>query len=350
MNKKYLSILANLKKEDYAERNPNDKILLIDGLNTFIRAYTVNPTMNDHGVHIGGIGGFLLSIGYAIKMLKPTRVIICFDGKGGSAKRRKIFPEYKANRRVKKQITRFNSIMTRNEEKAAMHYQLHRLTEYLAVLPVTVMAPENIEADDAIAYLTQQIYPESKCVIMSSDKDFLQLTTDRVQVWSPTKKKLYFKDDILEDFGVPNHNFLTYRLMKGDSSDNIPGVRGTGVKTLMKSLPILFGDDKITVDDIIEYTTKNNKSKINQRLSESRDILELNYDLMQLDEVDIHGIAKGEVMEIARDKIPLLVKFKFLKMMLEDSTNASIKNPELWLKQVFAHLNAMAMKREEDDR
>jgi hypothetical protein len=55
-------------------------------------------------------------------------------------------------------------------------------------------------------------------------------------------------------------------------------------------------------------------------------------------------------MEIARDKIPLLVKFKFLTMMLEDSTNASIKNPELWLKQVFAHLNAMAMKREEDDR
>jgi DNA polymerase-1 len=231
-----------------------------------------------------------------------------------------------------------------------MKNQISRLAQYLDNLPLTVIAPENIEADDSMAYLSQQVYPESQFYIMSTDKDFLQLVDDRVQIWSPTKKKLYFKDDILEDFGVPNHNFLTYRLMKGDSSDNIPGVKGTGVKTLMKSLPILFGDKKITVDDIIEYTTKNNKSKINQRLSESRDILELNYDLMQLDEVDIHGIAKGEVMEIARDKIPLLVKFKFLTMMLEDSTNASIKNPELWLKQVFAHLNAMAMKREEDDR
>ncbi len=58
MNKKYLSILSNLKQEDITTQNPNDKILLIDGLNTFIRAYTVNPTTNDDGIHIGGIGGF----------------------------------------------------------------------------------------------------------------------------------------------------------------------------------------------------------------------------------------------------------------------------------------------------
>jgi 5'-3' exonuclease len=350
MNKKYLSILANLKKEDITTQNPNDKILLIDGLNTFIRAYTVNPTTNDDGIHIGGIGGFLLSIGYAIKMLKPTRVIICFDGKGGSAKRRKLYPNYKANRRVKKRITRFNSILSREDEKEAMHYQLHRLTEYLEQLPVTVMAPENIEADDAMAYISQQVYPKSQCVIMSSDKDFLQLVDDRVQVWSPTKKKLYFKEDLLEDFNVPSHNFLMYRLLKGDSSDNIPGVKGSGVKTFIKNLPILFEDRKIDVEDILEYTTTNNKSKINQRISKSRDTLELNYALMQLAEVDIHGIAKNEILHIVKEPITRLVKFQFQKMMLEDKLNSSIKNPDLWLRTAFSHLDSMADKRNNDDR
>lgn len=350
MNKKYLSILSNLKQEDIQKQSQNDKILLIDGLNTFIRAYTVNPSVNDDGVHIGGIGGFLLSIGYAIKMIKPTRVIICFDGKGGSAKRRKLYSGYKANRRVKKRITRFNSILSREDEKEAMHYQLHRLTEYLQQLPVTVMAPENIEADDAMAYLSQQVYPKSNCVIMSSDKDFLQLVDDRVQVWSPTKKKLYFTESILEDFEIPNYNFLMYRLLKGDSSDNIPGVKGSGVKTFRKHLPILFEDKKITIEDILEYTTKNNDSKINKRISESRDTLELNFDLMQLSEVDIHGVAKNEVIENARRPIQRLVKFQFQKMMLEDKLNASIKNPDLWLRTVFSHLDSMAQKGEDNDR
>ena len=350
MNKKYLSILSNLKQEDIKTQEPNDKILLIDGLNTFIRAYTVNPTVNDDGMHIGGVGGFLLSIGYAIKMLKPTRVVICFDGKGGSSKRRKLFPAYKANRRVKKRITRFNSILSRDDEKEAMHYQLHRLTEYLEQLPVTVMAPENIEADDAMAYISQQVYPDSKCIIMSSDKDFLQLVDDRVQVWSPTKKKLYFPEGIFEDFDVPYHNFLMYRLLKGDSSDNIPGVKGSGVKTLMKNIPIIFEENKIDLDDILKYATDNNKSKINKRISESRDILELNFKLMQLAEVDIHGIAKNEILTIVKEPISRLVKFQFQKMMLEDKLNSSIKNPDLWLRTAFGHLDSMAEKRSNNDR
>lgn len=350
MNKKYLSILSNLKQEDITQQNPNDKILLIDGLNTFIRAYTVNPTVNDDGVHIGGVGGFLLSIGFAIKLLKPTRVIICFDGKGGSSKRRKLFPGYKANRRVKKRITRFNSILSRDDEKEAMHYQLHRLTEYLGQLPVTILAPENIEADDAIAYISQQVYPESNCIIMSSDKDFLQLVDDRVQVWSPSKKKLYFKEDLLEEFNVPAHNFLMYRLLKGDSSDNIPGIKGSGVKTFIKNLPILFEDKKIDIEDILEYTTTNNKSAVNQCISKSRDILELNFALMQLSQVDIHGIAKNEILHIVKEPITRLVKFQFQKMMLEDKLNSSIKNPDLWLRVAFGHLDSMADKRNNNDR
>jgi len=211
MKQNYIDILKSLKEEDTLSQNPNDRILLIDGLNTFIRAFAVNPSTNDDGIHIGGMTGFLQSIGYAIKNIKPTRVIICFDGKGGSSKRRKLFPEYKANRKVRKRLTRLSSFNNQEDERISMSQQISRLVQYLDQLPVTVLAPENIEADDAMAYISQQVYPKSQFYIMSTDKDFLQLVDNRIQVWSPTKKKYYFKDTVQEDFDIPAHNFYSAR-------------------------------------------------------------------------------------------------------------------------------------------
>ena len=95
MNKsKYLSILNEIKEQGGSELgdNPNENVLIIDGLNTFIRVFSVIPTTNDDGTHIGGIVGFLKSIGYTINMFRPTRCIIVFDGKGGSSRRRKLYP------------------------------------------------------------------------------------------------------------------------------------------------------------------------------------------------------------------------------------------------------------------
>ena len=73
MKQKYFSILENLKEGEATEATPNDKVLIIDGLNTFIRSFAVSPVTNDNGVHVGGITGFLMSIGYAIRTIQPTR-------------------------------------------------------------------------------------------------------------------------------------------------------------------------------------------------------------------------------------------------------------------------------------
>ena len=100
MKQSYIEILKNLKPDDQVNQSPDDRILVIDGLNTFIRAFAVNPSMNEDGIHIGGMTGFLQSIGYAIKNIKPSRVIICFDGKGGSSKRRKLFPSTKRTEKL----------------------------------------------------------------------------------------------------------------------------------------------------------------------------------------------------------------------------------------------------------
>jgi hypothetical protein len=89
MNKSYKDILSNLKNE---KRNRVDSILMIDGLNTFLRSFSlinhINPALN----HVGGLTGFLKSMGYAIRMINPTYVIVVFDGIGSSNNKREFIP------------------------------------------------------------------------------------------------------------------------------------------------------------------------------------------------------------------------------------------------------------------
>ena len=96
---RYLSIINELQAADLEVRELNSHVLLVDGLNTFFRAYSASPVRNADGEHVGGISSFLLSIGSIIKMVKPTRIIIAWDGVGGSQRRRSIHKDYKTGRK-----------------------------------------------------------------------------------------------------------------------------------------------------------------------------------------------------------------------------------------------------------
>jgi len=136
-----------------------------------------------------------------------------------------------------------------------------------------------------------------------------------------------------------------YRVLTGDSSDNIPGIRGAGTKTLQKRLPILFEDKKIKLEDIFTHIkNKDDGTKLSESILGSKDMLELNHKLMQLEDVDISGRSKESINNICKQDIPKLVKPNFMKMLLEDSINMNIKNPELWLKDTFSTLNAFAIR------
>ena len=221
-------------------RQVNDKVLLIDGLNTFIRCWSANPSMNDDGLHTGGVAGFLKSVGYAIKLVAPTRCIIIFDGDGGSEKRRKIYPEYKAHRKSSVRLNRtYEELSDKDSEEASKLKQLVRRAEYLQHLPVSILIMDSIEADDTIAYCANEYFKDSKVFIMSSDKDFLQLVNERVKVWSPTKKTMYGPAEVLRDYGIHPNNFAVFRAIDGDDSDNIDGIKGAGAKTITKCFPFL---------------------------------------------------------------------------------------------------------------
>ena len=333
-NEKYLSILDEIKKKGGSldSGEPNDKVLIIDGLNTFIRVFSVIPTTNDDGVHVGGIVGFLRSIGYTINMFRPTRVIIVFDGKGGSTRRRKIYPEYKAKRKTKYRVNRAYDFASQEDEKQNMIMQLQRVVEYLETLPVTVLSYDNIEADDTIGYLCRQVLTDSKITVMSTDKDFLQLANGRIKVWSPTKKKLYDEQAVLDEFGISSHNLIWYRVLDGDKSDNIPGVRGLGLKTIQKKLPFLSENRIVNIDEVIT------------ELPDAKDVIELNYKLMQLSDVDISGSTKTKIIQRVNEPINRIIKYKFQKMFLEDKLYTALPNLNSWLATTFNRLNHMAEK------
>jgi 5'-3' exonuclease len=132
--KKLFSMFKNMDiSKTPVERKLNTEVLLVDGLNCFFRSFMAVPSMNDNGLHVGGIAGFLQSVGYAAKLLNPTRIVIVFDGVGGSLKRRKIYPDYKEKRKTNLKYNRSYEELTSDEkENRNIQSQLLRLIGYLA--------------------------------------------------------------------------------------------------------------------------------------------------------------------------------------------------------------------------
>ena len=334
MNRKYLSIFEEIKSKGgkINGREPNDKVLIVDGLNTFIRVFSVIPTTNDDGIHVGGIVGFLKSIGYTINMVRTTRVIIVFDGKGGSDRRRKLYPEYKDKKRTKYRLNRSYDFASMDDERQNMLMQLQRSVEYLDTLPLLTLSFDHIEADDTIGYISRQVLTDSKIVIMSTDKDFLQLANQRIKIWSPTKKKMYDENAVLEEYGISSHNLIWYRVLDGDKSDNIPGVKGFGLKTIQKKLPFLRENSIADINDVIT------------EVPDSKEIIERNYKLMQLSDVNISASTKTKITKRVNEPINRLIKYKFQTMFMEDKLYTSLPNVTSWLATNFNQLNNYAEK------
>lgn len=345
---KYQKLFKQIQKEKQEKPDGvNDRVLILDGLNTFIRAFGATPSVNEDGDHVGGITGFLYSIGKVIRDQKPTRCIIVFDGRGGSKRRKKIHKDYKANRANKTRLRRFDHhFASIEDEQEAMRHQFSRLVSYLDNLPVTFLAIDGIEADDTIAYICDYYKKSAKqMTIVSTDRDFYQLVDDTVRVWSPIKKKMYTPDVVKEEFGVSPINMVMYRSFIGDKSDNIEGIRGIGPKTLLKHIPDLISDKEVTLESLFEKSNKLlTESKTYKKILEHRDILERNHKLMDLTQLDIPGSSASNIRNIIKSEIPVLNKTEFQKLFMYDKLWATMKNMPEWLNKTWLSLNAYAQQ------
>ena len=348
---KYQQLFKQLQQEKVnAPSNVNDHIMVFDGLNIFIRAFGATPSTNEDGDHIGGITGFLFSIGKAIRDFKPSRCVIVFDGRGGSARRKKIYGDYKGNRANKTRLRRHDhqNFATIEDEQEAMRYQFSRLVSYLDNLPVTFLSIDGIEADDTIAYIAQMYESISKKVtIVSTDRDFYQLISPVLQVWSPIKKKMYDTETLIEEFGVHPNNYVVYRTFTGDNSDNIPGVDGFGPKTILKTFPELAEEREFTLEDLQNKCNDKillKEGKGFQKVLDSYDIIDKNYQLMNIKLLNIPAQNASTIRGIMQQEIPALNKIEFQRLFMEDKMWTTMKNLPEWLNSTWLSLNAFAMQ------
>ena len=343
---KYKDIMAEVgkEKEDSVSYTRDSKVLIVDGMNLFIRTFSAIPTMNGDGIHVGGLVGFFRSLASTIKMINPTRAIVVFDGKGGSTRRRALFPDYKNNRAMKSRLNRAVGFDDLVDEQNALKYQLLRTYHYLQELPITTIIIDNVEADDVIAYLAN--YFDESVTILSNDKDFLQLVSNTVSVYSPIKKKLYTPSTLLQEYNIHASNFVIFKALLGDNSDGIPGIRGFGEKTIMKQFPELSNTESVEFDSILEKIKDyDGKTKAMVALQENISQLELNYKLVQLIDVDISGTAKSMIRAIVEGDIPQLNKVGLLRMIQEDKVHNVFTRAEWWLGHNFSQLEAFRNKK-----
>lgn len=218
-------------------------ILLIDGNNIIMRAFHTpsGDLCTKEGIPTGSMRGFLNSLKtYVEKFPEATKVIVAWD-KGRSKWRKEIFPEYKGNRN-------YSATPEDKEKFDALWNQIDRVHELLPSLGVYSIRIENTEADDIIAYLCKKYENENK-IIITSDKDMLQLINDNTTVYNLYKDKIISEVNFYDEYKVNLDAWMGYRALLGDKSDNISGIPNIGEKTA-KSLMDKYGH----IDNILNPT------------------------------------------------------------------------------------------------
>jgi DNA polymerase-1 len=206
-------------------------VLLVDGDNLLTIGFYGVKNYFYKGQHIGGIYHFLNTLRRTFELYHLDKIVVFWDGLEGSQTRKKIYVHYKENRK---------SRLRSEEEVNSYGYQRERVKQYLEELFVRQGEYEYCETDDCIAYYTQNSPKESK-IVYSSDGDLTQLVSETTQIYNPSHGKLYKqKDTIVYDHEeILIENVKMVKMMCGDSSDNIAGIRGMGVKRFLSIFPEL---------------------------------------------------------------------------------------------------------------
>lgn len=224
------------------ETNKQPKIILIDGNAILHRSYHAMPRFEIDGRLVNAIYGFISILFYNIERFKPKYLVVAFDVKGKTF-RDDLFDKYKAKRVHPPQ---------------EFYDQIPDVWEFVRTMEIPLLTKEGFEADDVIGTISRRIngdLGEGEIIIVTGDQDTLQLVDDRTKVAMPAmgkiKEMVYDASAVIGKFGLAPEKIIDYKALSGDSSDNIPGVRGVGPKTATELLQE-FG----TVEKIYEYLDK----------------------------------------------------------------------------------------------
>ena len=301
------------------------RILIIDALNMFFRCYARDPSITLQGYPAGGCVGFLKSLQKSIRLTKPDDVAIVWDGSGGSRKRRQINANYKSGRKVVHLPKDMNYDFSHEEETENKIWQQTRLLEYLDNLPISQFMFEDVEADDVIASIVQSnTLSNWNKVILSNDKDFMQLCDQNTVLCRPAKNpwEVLNTKRIVEDLKVHPNNMALARAIIGDKSDNLPGVPGIGFGRVNKLLPFLVNEEEYSVQDLIKMVTElaegKGKSKFYTSMLEHENVIRENYKIMQLYQPTLSYQRKGLIEGRLSEKERYFNMTNFRLLLTED--------------------------------
>ena len=242
----------------------NTPIILIDGSSYLYRAFFACPPLtNAKGEPTGAIFGVINMIRSLINQYNPTHIAVVFDAKGGSF-RNEIYSEYKATREA----------MPEN-----LRPQIEPIHTILKAMGLPLLCIEGVEADDVIGTLARQAERENLDVLISTgDKDMAQLVSDKITLINTMNNSVLDPKGVMDKFGVPPEKIIDYLALRGDSSDNIPGVPGVGEKTAQSLLTEFTSvkDIYARLDDIEKLSIRGAKS-LKQKLIDNQNEAELSY-------------------------------------------------------------------------
>ena len=246
-----------------------DHVFLVDGSSYIYRAYHALPplTRKSDGLQLGAVYGFC---GMLLKLLRdmtpeerPTHLAVVFD-KSETTFRNKLYPDYKAHR---------------PDAPADLIPQFGLIREAVRAFDLPSLEQLGYEADDLIAtYVREACEAGARATIVSSDKDLMQLVNDRVVMYDTMKERRIGPAEVMEKFGVPPDKVIEVQALIGDSTDNVPGVPGIGVKTAAQLIGE-YGD----LETLLARVSEIKQLKRREALIENADKARLSKTLVTLD-------------------------------------------------------------------
>lgn len=299
------------------------RTLIVDGTNLFIRSFSVDPTTDTNGAPIGGVSGTLKSLRNIIRSIKPQKVICVFDGEGGSIQKRRSDPNYKSSRKSKGLIGKHYKFEDPKKAEENVSWQFRQLNDILECLPIHIIVTDGCEADDCIGYICQNsdYFQLTSCIIATCDKDFYQLINNKTFVYNPVSRAIIDTKWLIDNTGYHPNNWLFFKSINGDTSDNIKGVRGFGEKTIAKLFDV-SNEKQLDVNDISTKFLEEQKlnSKLANKyklLNDEIDTISKNWHLMSLrEDVMMSARQKEKITNHLNNSKPFLNKICFYKKIM----------------------------------
>lgn len=313
-------------------------VLLVDGDNLLTIGFYGLKNHFYKGKHIGAIYHFVNTLRRSFETYHLDKIVVFWDGEDGSASRRKYYSQYKENRK---------SRLRSDEEINSYQYQKQRVKQYLEEIFVRQGEFEFCEADDCIAYYVQNSPNENK-IIYSGDGDLTQLVSEKTQIFNPSHQKIYKQNDII----VYNHeeilieNVTLVKMLCGDPSDNIAGIKNMGIKRLLTLFPEIK-NSPLTLEDIRDKTNilfeedkdnwliKNLLTGVTKHGVFGEEFYEVNKKIVSLEIPFLTDEAKETIIALVNENLdPEGRSYKnTMKMMMEDGLFQLLpKSDDAWIK------------------